>query len=74
MAVNFTQASGVALADLLASKNSGEMGDMLGVDIIVTYSSWPREWQKEADWLRFKKEGGMTREVISHFIFFPNGF
>ena len=70
MAVNFTQAAGVALADLLVSKNSGEMGDMLGVDIIVTYSSWPREWQKEADWLRFKKEGGMTREVISHFIFF----
>ena len=70
MAVNFTQAAGIALADLLASKNSGEMGDMLGVDIIVTYSSWPRDWQKEADWLRFKKEGGMTREVISHFIFF----
>ena len=70
MAVNFTQAAGVALADLLKSKNSGEMGDMLGVDIIVTYSSWPREWQKEADWLRFKKEGGMTREVISHFLFF----
>ncbi len=43
---------------------------MLSVDIIVTYFSWPREWQKEADWLRFKKEGGMTREVISHFIFF----
>ena len=70
MAVNFTQAAGIALTDLLVSKNSGEMGDMLGVDIIVTYSSWPREWQKEADWLRFKKEGGMTREVISHFIFF----
>ena len=70
IAVNFTQAAGIALADLLESKNNGEMGDMLGVDIIVTYSSWPRKWQKEADWLRFKKEGGMTREVISHFIFF----
>ena len=46
------------------------MGEILGADIIVTYSSWPRQWQKEADWLRFKKEGGMTREVISHFIFF----
>ena len=70
IAVNFTQAAGAPLADLLASKNKGEMGEMLGVDIIVTYPSWPREWQKEADWLRFKKEGGMTREVISHFIFF----
>ena len=70
IAVNFTQASGVALADLLESKSNGEMGEMVGVDIIVTYPSWPRKWQKEADWLRFKKEGGMTREVISHFIFF----
>ena len=70
IAVNFTQAAGAPLADLLASKNSGEMGEILGADVIVTYSSWPRQWQKKADWLRFKKEGGMTREVISHFIFF----
>ena len=70
IAVNFTQAAGVVLKDLLESKNNGEMGEILGVDIIVTYSSWPRQWQKEADWLRFKKEGGMTREVISHFLFF----
>ena len=70
IAVNFTQASGVALNDLLESKNNGEMGILLGVDIVVTYPSWPRLWQKEADWLRFRKEGGMTREVISHFLFF----
>ena len=70
IAVNFTQAAGIALADLLETKNNGKMGEILGVDIIVTYSSWPRQWQKEADWLRFKKEGGMTREVISHFLFF----
>ena len=70
IAVNFTQASGVALNDLLESKNNGEMGSLLGVDIVVTYPSWPRLWQKEADWLKFRKEGGMTREVISHFLFF----
>ncbi len=70
IAVNFTQASGVVLKDLLLRKDNGEMGKILGVDISVSYSSWPRQWQKEADWLRFKKEGGMTREVISHFLFF----
>ena len=31
--------------------------------------SWPRDWQKDADWLRFGAEGGYTREVISHFLF-----
>jgi predicted dehydrogenase len=70
LAVNFTQAAGPALNDLIKAKNDGELGEMIGVDIIVTYPKWPREWQKEADWLRFKKEGGMTREVISHFLFF----
>ena len=70
LAVNFTQAAGPALNDLIKAKSAGELGEMIGVDIIVTYPKWPREWQKEADWLRFNKEGGMTREVISHFIFF----
>ena len=70
LAVNFTQAAGAALNDLIKAKSDGELGEMIGVDIIVTYPKWPREWQKEADWLRFNKEGGMTREVISHFIFF----
>jgi predicted dehydrogenase len=70
VAVNFTQASGATLTDLLAAKERGEMGTLLGVDIVVTYPAWPRQWQKGADWLRFRAEGGMTREVISHFLFF----
>ena len=70
LAVNFTQAAGPALNDLIKAKSDGDLGEMIGVDIIVTYPHWPREWQKEADWLRFNKEGGMTREVISHFLFF----
>ena len=70
LAVNFTQAAGPALNDLIKAKSAGQLGEMIGIDIIVTYPKWPREWQKEADWLRFNKEGGMTREVISHFIFF----
>ena len=70
VAVNFTQASGAALTDLLAAQERGDMGTLLGVDIVVTYPDWPRQWQKDADWLRFRAEGGMTREVISHFLFF----
>jgi predicted dehydrogenase len=69
-AVNFTQAAGVALSSVLEEKNSGRLGNLEGIDIVLTYGAWPREWQKAADWLRFKAEGGMTREVISHFLFF----
>ena len=70
MAVDITQASGAALADLLAANERGDIGALIGVDIVVTYSEWPRKWQKDADWLQFRAEGGMTREVISHFLFF----
>ena len=70
LAVNFTQAAGPALNDLIQAKSKGDLGELIGVDIIVTYPKWPREWQKEANWLRFNEEGGMTREVISHFLFF----
>ena len=69
-AVNFTQAAGAALTDVSTAAQSGALGDLAGVDIIVTYAHWPRAWQMAADWLRFRGEGGMTREVISHFLFF----
>ncbi|WP_102226710.1 Gfo/Idh/MocA family protein [Acidimangrovimonas sediminis] len=69
-AVNFTQAAGAALANISRAADAGEMGDLAGVDMVVTYAAWPRAWQQAADWLRFRAEGGMTREVLSHFLFF----
>ena len=69
-AVNFTQAAGAALTNVQKAAQSGQMGELIGADILVTYPSWPRAWQVAADWLRFRDEGGMTREVISHFLFF----
>ena len=69
-AVNFTQAAGAALTDVQEAASSGALGEVVGVDVVVTYAAWPRAWQKTADWLRFRDEGGMTREVISHFLFF----
>ncbi|TDQ61903.1 putative dehydrogenase [Maritalea mobilis] len=69
-AVNFVQATGAALAHVQSAAISGEMGELAGIDIFVSYAQWPRAWQVKADWLRFRAEGGMTREVISHFMFF----
>ena len=70
VAVNFTQAAGSALLGVDTSNRAGELGDLAGADIVLTYGAWPRAWQKAADWLRFRDEGGMSREVISHFLFF----
>lgn len=69
-AVNFTQAAGAALTGVHEAARASTMGDVLGADIVVTYPTWPRAWQQAADWLRFREEGGPTREVVSHFLFF----
>ncbi|MDJ0821280.1 MAG: Gfo/Idh/MocA family oxidoreductase [Paracoccaceae bacterium] len=69
-AVNFTQAAGAALMGVTEAAQSGALGTLVGADILVTYSAWPRAWQQAADWLRFRAEGGLTREVLSHFLFF----
>ena len=69
-AVNFTQAAGEALAGVVEAADRGGLGALMGADIVLTYSAWPRAWQKAADWLRFRAEGGMNREVLSHFLFF----
>ncbi len=69
-AVNFTQAAGAALYDISAAQRDGALGQIVGCDIVVTYATWPRAWQQAADWLRYRAEGGMTREVLSHFLFF----
>ncbi|WP_119168590.1 Gfo/Idh/MocA family protein [Algihabitans albus] len=68
-AVNFTQAASPALAEIQRALAAGELGEPAGIDILVAYGAWPRSWQAEADWLRFRDEGGFTREVISHFLF-----
>jgi predicted dehydrogenase len=72
--VNFTQAASRGFDELSRAIHSGETGELLGIDIVVNYPAWPRAWQKEADWLRFRHEGGYTREVISHFLFLAGRF
>ena len=69
-AVNFTQAAGAALQAVNAAAKDATLGALMGADIVVTYANWPRDWQKAAKWLAYRAEGGMTREVISHFLFF----
>jgi predicted dehydrogenase len=72
--VNFTQASSLGFAKLRQAIDQNELGDLLGIDIVVNYPAWPRAWQIDADWLRFRAEGGYTREVVSHFLFLAQRF
>ena len=72
--VNFTQAASRGFEELRRAMDAGEAGQLLGIDIVVNYPVWPRAWQKDAQWLRLRHEGGYTREVLSHFLFLAGRF
>ncbi|MBT3700257.1 MAG: Gfo/Idh/MocA family oxidoreductase [Alphaproteobacteria bacterium] len=67
--VNFAQSQCRAVAEIERAIKSGEIGSISGLDAIVHFSNWPRDWQADADWLRYRDQGGYTREVFSHFIY-----
>jgi predicted dehydrogenase len=69
-AVNFSLASSPGLAALQAALTDGSIGTPVRVEIEVAFKEWPRAWQAAAGrWLAERKEGGFTREVLSHFVF-----
>jgi predicted dehydrogenase len=68
--VNLSLASAAATWEMESRLESGAVGDVVGVDIRVHFSQWPREWQVDAaGWLSYRAEGGFTREVLSHWIY-----
>ncbi len=68
--VNFSLASALATAEVERALADGVCGSVTGIDIILHFSQWPREWQVDAaSWLSRRAEGGFTREVLSHWIY-----
>ena len=67
--VNFVFASAPAAVRLGEAIRSGELGEILRIEIRLHFPQWPRPWQREATWLAAAAEGGWTREVASHFLF-----
>ncbi len=68
--VNFSLASAVATGEIELMLEGGWFGDVVGLDLRIHFATWPREWQMNAaDWLSYREEGGMTREVVSHWVY-----
>ncbi len=69
-AVNFPFASSQGVAALAGWISSGVVGTPRRLSISVAFATWPRPWQADAaSWLDSRREGGFTREVVSHFLF-----
>jgi predicted dehydrogenase len=69
-AVNFSLASARAFGKIADAVGAGVLGPITRIDIVARFRQWPRGWQEGATgWLAGGKEGGFTREVVSHFMF-----
>jgi len=68
--VNFSLASAAATREIERQLGGGELGPIVGVDICLHFSQWPRAWQMDAaSWLSLREQGGFAREVLSHWIY-----
>ena len=70
--VNFVFSAAPSATKLQQMVTDAELGDVVRADLRFHFSQWPRSWHDNAQWLRFRDQGGWVREVVSHFIFLAN--
>jgi predicted dehydrogenase len=68
-AVNFALSDRAAVLELERALLAGELGEVRGVDIRLSFPHWPRDFQAHAGWLAGREQGGFVREVLSHFVY-----
>jgi predicted dehydrogenase len=68
-AVNFALSDRNAVLELERSLAAGEVGKVRGVEIRLSFPRWPRDFQVHAAWLAGRDQGGLVREVLSHFVY-----
>jgi predicted dehydrogenase len=67
--VNYVLADRHAALEVERALRAGEVGQVVGVDIRLHFSQWPRAFQADARWLAGRRQGGFLREVFSHFVY-----
>jgi predicted dehydrogenase len=68
-AINFTHAASLDAERAQLALKAGDLGRIAYVSINLHLPAWPRDFQKDAEWLRYRQEGGFTREVLSHWVY-----
>ena len=65
-AVNFVYSGAPAALRAKEMIEAGAIGEIVGAELDVRLSRWPRAFQAKAQWLSKRAEGGFTREMMSH--------
>ena len=68
-AVNFVFSGAPAMHAARQHISDGLIGTPLGGELTLKFSTWPRGWQAHASWLGGRDQGGMMREVASHYAY-----
>ncbi len=68
-AINFTHAASLDAERAQLALKAGDLGKVAYVSMNLHLPTWPRDFQKDAEWLRYRREGGFTREVLSHWVY-----
>ncbi|HCD50569.1 MAG: hypothetical protein CNE91_03920 [SAR116 cluster bacterium MED-G04] len=68
-AVNFVFSGAPAMHAARQHISDGLIGTPLGAELTLKFSTWPRGWQAHASWLGGRDQGGMMREVGSHYAY-----
>ncbi|MGX1772012.1 Gfo/Idh/MocA family protein [Nocardia brasiliensis] len=68
-ALNFTLSDRAAAVAVTRAVHDGEAGEIVAVDMRFTFPDWPRAFQRDARWVAGREQGGLLREVGSHFLF-----
>jgi len=68
-AVNFSLSDRQSTRYVEQAIADGRVGDVLGVEIRLTFPVWPRAFQADATWVAGREQGGFVREVFSHFAY-----
>jgi len=73
-AVNLSLASAGAVDIFRQELATAAFGTPKSAEITLQFSMWPREWQQTASWLKYREDGGFTREVTTHFLYLCERF
>jgi predicted dehydrogenase len=68
-AVNFALSDRNAVLELERSLAADEVGEVRGIEVRLSFPRWPRDFQADAAWLAGRDQGGLVREVLSHFVY-----
>lgn len=67
--VNFVYSGAPAALRAKQLMDAGLIGKVVGAELDLRFSTWPRGFQAHAPWLGERSEGGFTRECVSHFAY-----